>query len=78
MAKKLAPNKNGQAASIQQINQSSEAAGQFKVNKGLDEVPKSEALDEKHGDSDEAPRDSENADDNEEDAEETAFEEVKL
>jgi len=50
------------------------------VNKGLDEVPKSEALDEKHGDSDEAPRDSEHADeDNEEDAEETAaFEEVKL
>ena len=49
------------------------------MNKGLDEVPKSEALDEKHGDSDEAPRDSETADDNEEDAEETAaFEEVKL
>lgn len=48
------------------------------MNKGLDEVVKSEALGEKHGDSDEAPRDSEPADDNEEDAEETAFEEVKL
>jgi len=48
------------------------------VNKGLDEVPKSEALGEKHGDSDETPRDSEHADDNEDDAAETAFEEVKL